>query len=315
MLTLPPPPAATNVTPTKSTGGRPFAGGRAIETTIWNAGTPNITPDPNTGIGRWRLADLTWAMRWGVAPDTSHYLPAFPFPYYNRLSVRDLEDLEAFLDSLPAVSQLNRAGDRAPFAAVRGAVVVLASQFSGPWRPYPSKDALWNRGAYLVATVGRCGDCHTPRNWLGGSRSRSRSGRRFGKPRWPCRSEHHPGPGNRDRSVERRRYRHLADRRSKAGLRFCRRRHGRNREKYRPPQRHRPASDRRLPQIRRQSARQRKTERRSVSTLDARSRLLMMAGVPRGRSGGQAPGSPPERGRNADRACRGRSSAVRLAAG
>jgi len=106
-------------------------------------------------------------MRWGVAPDASHYLPAFPFPYYNRLSVRDLEDLKAFLDSLPAVSQLNLAGNRAPFAAARGAVAVLASGFSGPWHPDLSKDAQWNRGAYLVATVGRCGDCHTPRNWLG----------------------------------------------------------------------------------------------------------------------------------------------------
>jgi mono/diheme cytochrome c family protein len=148
-------------------GGRPYAGGRAIETRFGTLVTPNITPDPNTGIGRWRPADFARAMRWGVAPDTSHYLPAFPFPSYNRLSVRDLEDLKAFLDSLPAVSQLNRADDRAPFAAARGAVVVLAAPFSGPWRPDPTKDALWNRGAYLVATVGRCGDCHTPRDWLG----------------------------------------------------------------------------------------------------------------------------------------------------
>jgi mono/diheme cytochrome c family protein len=148
-------------------GGRPYAGGRAIETRFGTLLTPNITPDPNTGIGRWRPADFTRAMRWGMAPDASHYLPAFPFPYYNRLSVRDLEDLKAFLDSLPAVSQLNRAGDRAPFAAARGAVVVLASRFSGPWRPDPTKAVLRNRGAYLVATVGRCGDCHTPRNLLG----------------------------------------------------------------------------------------------------------------------------------------------------
>jgi mono/diheme cytochrome c family protein len=148
-------------------GGRPYAGGRAIKTRFGTLITSNITPDPNTGIGRWRPADFTQAMRWGVAPDTSHYLPAFPFPSYSRLRVHDLEDLKAFLDSLPAVSQLNRAGDRAPFAAARGAVIVLASRFSGPWRPDPTKDAQWNRGAYLVLTTGRCGDCHTPRNWLG----------------------------------------------------------------------------------------------------------------------------------------------------
>jgi len=148
-------------------GGRPYAGGRALETRFGPLVTPNITPDAKTGIGRWRLADFTRAMRWGVAPDSSHYLPAFPFPYYNRLSEHDLADLKAFLDSLPAVSRVNRAGDRAPFAAARGAVVVLASRFPGPWRPDPTKDAQWNRGAYLVVTVGRCGDCHSPRNWLG----------------------------------------------------------------------------------------------------------------------------------------------------
>ena len=148
-------------------GGRPYAGGRAIETRFGTIVTPNITPDIRTGIGGWSVADFTRAMRWGVAPDASHYLPAFPFPYYSRLTLRDLADLKAFLDSVPAVSQVNRAGATALFAAARAAVAVLASAFPGPWRPDPAKDAMWNRGAYLVATVGRCGDCHTPRNWLG----------------------------------------------------------------------------------------------------------------------------------------------------
>jgi mono/diheme cytochrome c family protein len=106
-------------------------------------------------------------MRWGIAPDDSHYLPVFPFPHYNRLDARDLGDLWAFLASVPAISRSNRAGDRAPFAAARAALGVAASPFPGPWRPEPTKDATWNRGAYLVATVGRCGDCHTPRTWLG----------------------------------------------------------------------------------------------------------------------------------------------------
>jgi mono/diheme cytochrome c family protein len=148
-------------------GGRPYAGGRELETQFGTLVTPNITSDRRTGIGRWRLADFTRAMRWGVAPDNSHYLPAFPFPYYNRLSERDLADLKAFLDNLPAVSQVNGAGNRARFAAASGAVVVLASSFPGPWRPDPTKDAQSNRGAYLVVTIGRCGDCHTPRNRLG----------------------------------------------------------------------------------------------------------------------------------------------------
>jgi mono/diheme cytochrome c family protein len=148
-------------------GGRPYAGGRALETRFGTIATPNIIPDRQTGIGRWSVNDFIKAMRWGVAPDATHYLPVFPFLYYNRLTSRDLADLKAFLDSVRSVSQANRAGDPMPFAFARAAVAVLTSRFPGPWRPDQARDAMWNRGAYLVATVGRCGDCHTPRNWLG----------------------------------------------------------------------------------------------------------------------------------------------------
>ncbi len=107
----------------------------------------------------------------------SHYLPVFPFADYDRLSAGDLGDLWAFLSSLPAVPRVNPAGRHAPFAAARAAVAVVASPFPGPWRGDPQKGAVWNRGAYLVATIGRCGDCHTPRNWLGApDRSRALAG-------------------------------------------------------------------------------------------------------------------------------------------
>ncbi len=148
-------------------GGQPYAGGRALETPYGTIATPNITPDPETGIGRWSLADFTRAVRWGIAPDDTHYLPAFPYPFYNRLSDRDLADLKAFLDSRPAVRRRNAASSPAILASARGAVDAAASPFPGPWRPDPARDAAWNRGAYLVAAVGRCGDCHTPRNLLG----------------------------------------------------------------------------------------------------------------------------------------------------
>lgn len=147
--------------------GAPYAGGRTLGTPYGAIVTPNITPDRRTGIGGWRFPDFEKAMRWGIAPDDSHYLPAFPFPYYNRLSRNDLGDLWAFLHTIAPVSRSNHSGGRAPFAAARAAVTVAASPFRGPWRPDPSRDAVWNRGAYLVATIGRCGDCHTPRNWLG----------------------------------------------------------------------------------------------------------------------------------------------------
>lgn len=148
-------------------GGRPYAGARSLETPLGTIVTPNITPDRATGIGNWTPGDFAAAMRWGIAPDASHFRTAFPFPFYNRLTERDLADLKAFLDTLPAVRQANRVGTPAWFAAARNAVAVAATPFPGAWRPDAARNAVWNRGAYLVATIGRCGDCHTPRDWLG----------------------------------------------------------------------------------------------------------------------------------------------------
>jgi mono/diheme cytochrome c family protein len=150
-------------------GARRYAGGRVLRTSWGLVATPNIGPDRSTGIGGWRFADFARALRWGIAPDDTHYLPIFPFPFYNRLTATDLADLWAFLRSLPPVREADRAGGSGVLTAarMRAAVAVVAETFPGPWRPDPAHDAAWNRGAYLVATVGRCGDCHTPRDWLG----------------------------------------------------------------------------------------------------------------------------------------------------
>jgi mono/diheme cytochrome c family protein len=95
--------------------------------------------------------------------------PAFPFTFYSRLSNRDLTALKAFLDSVPAVSLVNTATRSGIFAAARtrAAIASVPECFPGPWQDDATKDQNWNRGAYLVATVGRCGDCHTPRSWMG----------------------------------------------------------------------------------------------------------------------------------------------------
>jgi mono/diheme cytochrome c family protein len=152
----------------KDRHGRPYAGGRPLATAFGVVPTPNLTPDRMTGIGAWSAADFERAMRWGIAPDDTRYLPTFPFPFYNRLTEADLADIRAFLASLPAVSRPNAgAGSLALWARARAAVAVAASAMAGPWHPDPRHDATWNRGAYLVATVGRCGDCHTPRTVLG----------------------------------------------------------------------------------------------------------------------------------------------------
>ena len=150
-------------------GGKPYAGGRSLVTAFGVITTPNLTGDRATGIGGWSAADFARAMRWGIAPDDTHYLPAFPFPFYNRLSARDLAAIKAFLDSLRPVSRPGLAGSGAtsPWARARAAIAVVATPLPGPWQPDPSHDAVWNRGAYLVAAITRCGDCHTPRTVLG----------------------------------------------------------------------------------------------------------------------------------------------------
>jgi mono/diheme cytochrome c family protein len=150
-------------------GGQPYAGGRLLVTAFGTIPTPNITPDKDTGIGRWSSADFVRAMRWGIAPDDSHYVPLFPYLFYNRLTDGDLADLKAFLDSLAPVSRpdLKGTGSTALVQRAQAALAVVATPLLGPWKPDPDKDALWNRGAYLVAGIGRCGDCHTPPIWLG----------------------------------------------------------------------------------------------------------------------------------------------------
>lgn len=150
-------------------GGQPYAGGRQLRTAFGLVAAPNITPDPATGIGRWSRGDFVRAMRWGIAPDDSRYVSVFPYAFYNWLSDDDLGDLKTFLESLPAVVRPARGGPGALalIARTRDAVAVVREHFPGPWQADSTRDAIWNRGAYLVAAVGRCSACHTPHTALG----------------------------------------------------------------------------------------------------------------------------------------------------
>lgn len=130
--------------------------------------SPNITPDVATGIGGWSVADFVRAMRWGIAPDGTHYVPIFPFPYFARLSDADLADLKAFLDSLKPVSNpVAGPGSPALFERARAAIGTAIAGMSTSSPALSSGGGPVARGAYLVATVGHCGDCHTPLGWLG----------------------------------------------------------------------------------------------------------------------------------------------------
>lgn len=147
-----------------------LAGGRKLETPFGVFYSPNITPDPEHGIGRWSDADFIRALRLGVAPDGSHYFPVFPYPAYTRITDRDLRDLKAYIFSLPPVARPNRPHEVDPPFGWRFLVPAWKWLYftPGPLRADPRRSDQWNRGAYLVEALGHCAECHTPRGPLGG---------------------------------------------------------------------------------------------------------------------------------------------------
>jgi mono/diheme cytochrome c family protein len=153
-------------------GGQPFAGGRPLPTPFGTIYATNITPDPETGIGRWTEAAFRRAMRDGIARDGTHLYPALPYTHFTRATDADLADLYAFIMSRAAV-RAESPPNRLPFPLNIRAILAgwnLMFLRPGPWQPDPARDADWNRGAYLVEAVGHCGACHTPRNVLGAER-------------------------------------------------------------------------------------------------------------------------------------------------
>ena len=150
-------------------GGQQLAGGRALATPFGTFYSSNITPDPETGIGRWTDAQFLRALREGVRPDGANYFPVFPYPSFTGITDGDVLAIKAYLFSLPAVRQHNRPHDVAfPFSwrfLQTGWKLLFFTP--GPFQPAPERSAAYNRGAYLVTALGHCGECHTPRNFLG----------------------------------------------------------------------------------------------------------------------------------------------------
>lgn len=149
-------------------GSTPFAGGRALKTPFGTFYGPNITPHPEAGIGRWSEADFVRAMRHGERPDGASYFPAFPYPSFTRITDADLTHLWAYLRSLAPDAKANRAHDLGFPYGWRPLVRVWKWLFFTPG-PMPDLQASAevNRGRYLVHALGHCGECHTPRNFLG----------------------------------------------------------------------------------------------------------------------------------------------------
>jgi len=145
------------------------AGGRPIETPFGVIYSTNITPDVETGIGAWSYPAFERAMREGIHRDGRHLYPAFPYTHFARASDADLQALYAYLMARPSARAKAPANElRFPFN-FRPLLAGWNALFhrDNTFKPDPAKSDVWNRGAYLVETLGHCSACHSPRNALG----------------------------------------------------------------------------------------------------------------------------------------------------
>lgn len=154
-------------------GGTPNAGGRSMPTPFGTVVTTNLTPDPDTGIGRWSFSAFQRAMREGISRDGRHLYPAFPYTAFTRITDDDLMALYAYLMAQPAVRH-EVAETRLAFPfSVRPLMAWWNALYlqPGPVAAEPARSEQWNRGAYLVNGAGHCAACHTPRNAAGAEQS------------------------------------------------------------------------------------------------------------------------------------------------
>jgi mono/diheme cytochrome c family protein len=149
--------------------GRPFVGGRGVQTPFGTVYATNITPDPATGIGRWPLAAFSRAMRDGIDREGRHLYPVLPYPHFIHATNADIAAMYAFLMTRQPVNQTPRPNNLSFPFNWRPLLAVWDLMFlkPGEWRPNPARSPEWNRGAYLVDAIGHCGACHTPHNILG----------------------------------------------------------------------------------------------------------------------------------------------------
>jgi mono/diheme cytochrome c family protein len=149
--------------------GQAFAGGLPMPTPFGTIYSTNITPDPETGIGRWSEEAFRRAMREGVDRRGRHLYPAFPYDHFTLVSDADDDALYAFLMTRKR-AHVTAPANGLPFPLNQRPLLVgwnLLFLRRGPFKPDPAHDDLWNRGAYLVEGIGHCGACHTPRNMFG----------------------------------------------------------------------------------------------------------------------------------------------------
>jgi mono/diheme cytochrome c family protein len=154
-------------------GGKAFAGGLPVPTPFGTIYSSNITPDPDTGIGRWSEAAFRRAMQSGVDRAGQHLYPTFPYDHFTNVTDEDDRALYAFLMTRQPVHASARANELVFPLNQRFVVAGWKLLFlrHGTYQPDAAQSAEWNRGAYLVEGLAHCGACHTPRNALGAERT------------------------------------------------------------------------------------------------------------------------------------------------
>jgi len=165
--------------------GPALAGGRPLATPFGTFFTPNITPDRETGIGRWTDAQFLRALKAGIAPDGSNYFPSFPYGSYASMRHEDALAIKRYLFSRDEVRQRNRDHDL-PWYLPRALVSIWKWSYFRPVVIHGQKKmgdeaSDRQRGAYIAVALAHCAECHTPRDKFGGmDLSRSLAGTRDG---------------------------------------------------------------------------------------------------------------------------------------
>ena len=146
------------------------AGGAPMVTDFGTFYAPNITSDKTYGLGSWSAADFHRAMREGKGRDGEYLYPAFPYTSFSKMSDQDIADLWAYVKTIPAVAKPSHPHETKPPFGFRPLLLGWRVLFfhKGPMSPVAGQSAEWNRGRYLSEAVAHCGECHSPRNLLGG---------------------------------------------------------------------------------------------------------------------------------------------------
>ncbi len=146
------------------------SGGLGLDTPFGTFRSPNITPDKQYGIGNWSEEEFKTALRNGIGRNGEYLFPVFTYTSFTKLTDRDIEDLYAYIMSLPAVPLPNKPHEAKQPFNWRPLLVFWRALFftAGPMKDEAERGKDWNRGNYLVHAVTHCEECHTPRNFLGG---------------------------------------------------------------------------------------------------------------------------------------------------